>query len=91
MKIGQKKMVEVEAKILKLHLKVCDMFCATLCDQDGEEIFEQDDGYVPEFMPEQHHGDYVMLNIDIETGQITNWIKPSEADLQKWINKEDDA
>ena len=37
MKIGITKPVEVDAKILKMHLKVCDNFTASLCDQNGDE------------------------------------------------------
>ena len=84
------KKVEVEAKVLKMHLKVCDMFTATLVDQDGEEIFEQDDGYVPGFMPGDHYGDYVILDIDINTGQVLNRKQPTEEQLQEWINSDDE-
>ena len=38
-------------------------------------------------MPEQHFGDYIYLDIDIETGQITNWEKPTVEQLQTWINQ----
>jgi hypothetical protein len=89
MKIGQMKKVEVEAKTLKLHLKVCDMFTASLHDQDGEEIFSQDDGYVPGFMPGEHFGDYVILDIDIDSGIIKNWKQPTAEKLQEWITAEE--
>jgi hypothetical protein len=92
MKIGMKKTVEVEAKTLRIHTKVRDMFQAYVLDQDGQEIGGQDDGYVPKFMPEDHYGDYLILNIDIETGQITNWKKPTQGQIEEFIgkNKEDD-
>lgn len=82
------KTVKVQAKTLKLHLKVCDNFTADLVDQDGETIFAQDDGYVPGFMPGQHYGDYVILDIDMDTGQITNWIKPKSSQIEEWIKPE---
>lgn len=87
MKIGIKKEVEVEAKVLKLHLKVRDEFTATLVDAQGETIKDQDDGYVPGFMPGEHYGDYVILDIDIDTGAILNWKKPTGEAIKKWINE----
>lgn len=89
-KISMKKEVQVEAKTLCLHLKVRDEFTAELLDQDGATIFDQEDGYVPGFMPGEHFGDYVILHIDIDTGQIINWTKPTAEDIQKWITAEDD-
>lgn len=89
MKMGIKKTVEVEAKTLKLHMKVRDCFQADLLDQDGQQIGEYE-GYVPGFMPGQHYGDYLILDIDIETGRITNWKKPSAEDLQKTFCKDEE-
>lgn len=88
-KLGIQKEVEVEAKELRLYCEIRDMFTASLHDQDGVEIYDQDDGYVPDFMPGDHYGDYIILNIDIETGQITNWKKPLVDDLKKWIEGDD--
>lgn len=89
MKIGIKKQVDVEAKELRLHLKVCDCFYASLHDQDGQELKDYE-GYVPAFMPGQHFGDYVYLNIDLDTGQITNWKKPEAKQIEDFINAEAD-
>ncbi len=77
--------VQTQAKTLKLYLKVCDQFTATMTDQDDSEIFHQDDGYVPEFMPGDHYGDYVILDIDLDTGKILNWTAPTAEQLQTWI------
>jgi len=90
MKIGIKKEVEVEAKELQIYCKVTDRFTASLHDQDGVQIYSQDDGYVPSLMPGQHYGDYVILNIDIDTGQITNWVKPTEAQIKEFIKNDDE-
>lgn len=79
----------VRAKTLRIHTKCTDRFCAALMDVNGAHIHSQDDGYVPDFMPDQHYGDYIILDIDIETGQITNWKKPSAADIQKWITPDE--
>jgi hypothetical protein len=81
MKIGMTKVVEVEAKTLKIHCKVSDRFCADVYDADGNCLGGQEDGYVPGFMPGNHYGDYIILDIDIDTGMITNWkknIKPEQ-------------
>jgi len=84
-KIGVQKTVEVQAKTLAIHCKVRDDFTAHILDQDGEEIGGQDDGYVPAFMPGDHHGDYVILDIDLETGQVTNWKRPTAEQIAAFI------
>jgi hypothetical protein len=48
-----------------------------------ESIVGEYDGYVPDFFPGQHFGDYVELEIDVDTGMILNWKKPSKAQLDK--------
>ena len=90
MKIGIKKEVEVEAKELHIYCKVSDRFTASLHDQNGKEIHDQDDGYVPDFMPGEHYGDYVILNIDIDTGQILNWKQPTAEEIPKFIGNQDE-
>ncbi len=79
------KTVKVQAKTLKIYCKVCDNFTAELVDQHGETIHLQEDGYVPDFMPGEHYGDYVILNIDMDTGQVVNWKKPKAEDIEKWL------
>lgn len=78
--------LEIEAKTLKIHCKVCDNFTASLVDKNGEDIHVQDDGYVPGFMPGQHYGDYLILDIDLETGRVLNWKHPDASDLEAWVN-----
>ena len=90
MEIDKFEKVKVNVKTLKIHLKVRDRFTASLESSTGTEIFDQDDGYVPNFMPGDHYGDYVILDIDIDTGQITNWKKPSAEDIQEWIAGEEE-
>lgn len=89
MELEIKKPQTVNVKTLRLHLKVADRFSAELVSDKGERIHDQSDGYVPDFMPGEHHGDYVILDIDIDSGQITNWEKPSAGEIQEWINPED--
>lgn len=61
--------------------------CSDLCwigalDSQGNEIAEGD-GYVPDFMPGDHYGDYIMLDIDVETGKILDWTAPTDAQIRK--------
>lgn len=90
MKIGIKKEVEVDAKELRIYTKVCDCFTATLFDQDGKCIHEQDEGHVPSMMPGEHYGDYIILNIDIDTGYIKNWRAPTKEQIEDFIKGEDE-
>lgn len=87
--IDKKTTVGVAVKTLKLHLKVCDSFYASLVDDKGGEVFDYE-GYVPKFMPGEHYGDYVYLDIDLETGQITNWKKPTSEQLEQFVNGSED-
>ena len=89
MELKIKKEVAVQAKTLKLHLKVSDRFDATVTDQDGATLYDHE-GYVPDFMPGQHYGDYVILDIDIDTGKIMNWTTPTAEQMQKFIDSSDD-
>jgi hypothetical protein len=57
------------------------MFSAFLYKDN--KIVGEYDGYVPDFMPTKHYGDYVCLEIDIDTGAIVNWKKPTQAALNK--------
>ena len=74
--IDQTKVVQVEAKTIEIYAKVRDSGCYTVRDQDGAQIGMRD-GYVPKLFPGEHYGDYLILNIDLETGQITNWKTPT--------------
>lgn len=70
--------------VLSVVAKCSDMFNATLIDGDGK-VLKEHDGYVPSFMPGEHYGDYVEIDIDIATGQILNWKKPSQTAINKFI------
>lgn len=69
---------------IRVCVKCSDMFNAQLIE-DGKESKEYD-GYVPLWFPnpnENHYGDYVDLEIDLETGQILNWKKPTKELLEE--------
>ena len=52
--------------------KCSDLFWMRAVDEHGALLIEHE-GYVPGFMPGEHYGDYVELDIDPKTGQILNW------------------
>ena len=85
MEIGIKKTVNINVKKLSLQIKVTDRFYADLIDEQGEVVgnIEHD---VPNFFPGDHYGEYLYLDIDIETGQITNWNKPTAKQIEAIIN-----
>jgi hypothetical protein len=88
--LNTKKEVAVEAKTLNIHTKVGDSLSFTIKDQEGWHLFFQGDGDVPDFFPGDNYGDYVILEIDIDTGQILNWEKPDAVELQNLINGDDE-
>lgn len=81
MQINQQKTVQVEAKILRLCIKVRDGFGCDIFDQDGRPIGGYE-GYVPGFFPGEHYGDYLMFDIDLDTGRITNWKPPTANQIE---------
>lgn len=85
MKIDVKSITQVDIKTVEICCKVRDNFCCVLKDQDGNKVIDYD-GYVPGFMPGEHYGDYIELNIDLETGQILNWKNNIEIKIQEFIN-----
>ncbi len=73
-------------KIITISAKCSDLFNADLIGEDGKNVGENYDGYVPTWFPnpsEGHYGDYVSLSIDISTGKIINWKKPTVNDLKE--------
>jgi hypothetical protein len=68
--------------IINVIAKCNDLFGAFLEGYDEKIIGDRYEGNVPDFFPGNHKGDYLIFEIDIETGKILNWNKPSEEDLQ---------
>ena len=85
MKLPKKIVETVDVRSIQVHAKVCDSGCYTLKDQNGKDIASRDD-YVPSFFPEEHYGDYIILDIELETGKILNWKKPIEQDVSRAFN-----
>lgn len=89
MEINVTKQVKINAKTLSIYMKVVDTFSATLKDQDGNEL-KTYEGYVPDFMPDDadgssHYGDYLILDIEIDTGKILNWKVPTSHQIEHFI------
>ncbi|MEQ4714645.1 hypothetical protein ABN057_20285 [Providencia alcalifaciens] len=80
---------KVDIKTLRTCIKVSDSFNCDIIDANGNKV-ENYSYYVPDFFPGNHYGDYLMLDIDIETGKITNWKKPTPEELQEMLYPEDD-
>lgn len=73
-------------KKMVLCAKVSDRLNLTFCDEQDRPVFEYS-GYVPKFFPEAdetwNNFDYIVFEIDVETGRILNWKKPSESELNE--------
>lgn len=72
-------------RVLSVCAKTSDGFCARLLNEDGTEN-RTHDGYVPDFMPGEHYGDYVEIDIDIDNGRIINWKTPTDKELKEQLN-----
>ena len=83
--------IDVETGIIKnwvsgtyadIHLKVCDECAFKLVGENGETIYECEDGYVPQILcPNGNgYGDYIIMTID-GGGLIQNW-NPTFSDIE---------
>lgn len=75
---------------IHISAKCSDLFSAFL--RDGDKIVGEYDGYVPDWLPNlktEHYSDYVILEIDIATGQIIGWKKPTAAQLKETFGKKE--
>ena len=73
-------------KILTIYAKCSDRCYLYLYDEYDKQLGNTYNGYVPNWLPNKntpHGGDYIQLEIDLETGQILNWVKPTITDLKK--------
>ena len=88
MELKKKEHVVVDVRTVEVHVKVCDSGNYALMDADGVEVASIDEGYVPCFFPGDHYGDYLILDIDLETGRILNWQKPTPQQVADAFNLE---
>lgn len=79
--------IQKPQRIIRVSAKCSDGFWAVLDTQSKRE--GEYTGYVPTWFPNpnaEHDGDYVSLDVDLETGQILNWKKPTAAQLEETFN-----
>lgn len=81
--------VKVNLTTVSVHVKVSDSGSYTLVDSNGNKIKEHD-GYVPGFFPGEHYGDYLILDIDLKTGQIMNWKKSIEREVKEFLSSDEE-
>ena len=75
-----------KVKIVSVNGKTSDNCYVELKDVYGKTIASHD-GYVPSFLP-GGGGDYLELEIDINTGKILNWKVPTADNLQEEVAEE---
>jgi hypothetical protein len=83
---------EVNVNTVSIIAKCSDLCFTKLKSNKGEVLIEHD-GYVPDFFPEDHYGDYVQLDIDMDTGRILNWKitkKAVQETITKWEEKDNE-
>jgi ATP-dependent RNA circularization protein (DNA/RNA ligase family) len=84
------------AKVLRFSAKCSDMFSAELISDEGNtvkamEVVGEYNGYVPMFFPGKNYGDNVMMDVDVETGRIVNWTKPTQEQLDEYFPPKDEG
>lgn len=75
---------------MHMNAKCADLFWARFSDAAGNALGEYE-GYVPDFMPGEHYGDYVELEVDLKTGQILNWKAPKPSEIRQSIAKKQEG
>lgn len=76
-------------RILSMTVKCSDQFYADLKDGD-QYVVNGYEGYVPDFFPDDHYGDYVILDIDVDTGRIVNWRTDASPMVNRFIKDNQD-
>lgn len=89
-KLNVLRKIALEAKYVRVDVKVCDSGSYQLEDDGGEVIGTRDNDYVPNKVIPGEYGDYISLRIDLETGQITNWKVPTAKELRDAFKLDDD-
>jgi hypothetical protein len=72
-------------KYIEISAKCSDLCYVELKDKDNKTLAVRD-GYVPDFFPGEHYGDYVMLKIELKTGKIVDWTAPTKGQLKQAFN-----
>ena len=77
----------MKPRVWNVIAKCNDMCNIVVLDTDGDRMLEYS-GYVPRNIG-IGGGEYIRLQIDIETGQILNWKRPSDDELEKLLDDEE--
>lgn len=72
-------------KTIKISAKCRDAFTMDLIN-DNKEVFSYL-GYVPNKLIPGKYGDSIDLEIDVESGKIINWTKPTQNDFEEFIKE----
>ena len=76
---------DMDVNRIFINAKCSDLCFAQLQNSTGRVVAEHN-GYVPALMPGEHYGDYICLEIDLKTGTILNWKRPSKKviEITEW-------
>jgi hypothetical protein len=77
-------------KVMSVCAKCADLFTSSFLDGEGKQVGGDYSGYVPDFFPGKHYGDYVELDIELDTGKILNWRKPSEKAIKALLKESEE-
>jgi len=72
--------------IIKMTAK-CSDACNILLSDNENNILQEYNGYVPDFFPGDHFGDYIEFDIEIATGKILNWKVPTKSELDNLTDR----
>jgi len=87
MKININRTVPVNAKMIEFRAKLRDTGTYLIYDDQGELLAESVNHYVPNEILPGDYGDYIELQIDLETGQVLNWAKPTAEAVQEFVEQ----
>lgn len=73
---------------VSISAKCSDLCFVSVSDDKENLLVDGYDGYVPAFMPDDHYGDYVILDIDVKTGQILNWRKDAVKLVKQFVKEQ---
>ena len=82
MKVPKRNIKERFATTISICAKCSDLCFSELKNSEGKVIAEHG-GYVPAILPGEHYGDYIILDIDLQSGRILNWKPPTQAAFNK--------
>jgi hypothetical protein len=72
-------------RTIQFYGKTADCFSCVI-KEDGKQIGKEHEGYPPLFLG----SDGISMEIDLETGQIQDWRKPDEDEIEELIGQEEE-